>query len=145
MIIVASIKPADLKLASKNPGPELLKEYLEFAWNVSAGKVMSSPAKDVPSSNDWYLKSKLKEVYLPGTLSEDFTFSDLTYKKDKVCVGVVITDDEKYRSAMSVKDQHGYMPLILSQKNWKVFKAYSRQWWKNNEDLKQSLVKHMVL
>ncbi len=133
--IIASIMPKDLRVAkSKNEGPRLLKEYLNYAWEVSQGVAKPSSDTDGLFQNSWYLKQKLKaETFTDGShsLEETLPFADLVVCRNDRYLGLLMTDDDLYYQSISVKDSHVYIPLILKNKGWKFLGVFSREYWMN--------------
>ena len=134
VVVVSSILPPQLKVDNtKNEGPKLLKKYLEYALNVSDGHFV--PNLNAPEKHraDWYLKHQIQamasEMELNFNVLEELPFADLTLKKDGKYLGLILTDDELYHQAISVKDMHIYTPFALNGKHWKFRGFYSREFW----------------
>jgi hypothetical protein len=53
---------------------------------------------------------------------------------------MILTDDVRYFSSLSVKHSHAYIPAILNQKNWKYRMIYSRNLWKDREKVEEELI-----
>jgi superfamily I DNA and/or RNA helicase len=142
--VVASILPAELNVEdSKHRGPKLFKEYLEYALEVSNGRFSAEKQKEV-FSELWYLKHYLKEPLsqIEGVgLSEDMPFADLTIKKGDDYKGLILTDDNRYYEAVSTKDWHAYLPMMLREKKWKFQKVYSRELWNDKSKVLKAFEK----
>jgi len=143
IIIVSSIWPQELKVDSaKNAGPKLLREYMEFAKNVSEGNYKPTPSPIIKTSASWYLKSKLEE-YLKNEVQcdakSDLPFADITISNNNEYLGVISTDDDLYFQSPSIKDVHVYTPFTLSAKHWKYKGVFSRNYWQNEEATKEEL------
>lgn len=139
--IVSSIFPPQLKVEeSKNEGPKLLKKYLQFALDVSEGKFIYEPPAHASFKVEWYLKNKLislNENYsISSNLVEEMPFADISIKKNNRYNGLILTDDDHYYKAISVKELHVYNLLHLKQKNWKYKTVFSREYWQNAEEVK---------
>lgn len=134
IIVVCSLWPEELHTdETKNKGPKLLKEYLQFARSVSE-KV---PATLKPRPNhhqEWYLKYRLplqgKEV-----LYDFFPNADLAIKNQDGFGNLILTDDDHYQQALSAKHHHALLPKQLEEKNWKYLSVYSRNFWRDKEKL----------
>jgi superfamily I DNA and/or RNA helicase len=139
--VISSIKPEELKVeGTKNAGPRLLKEYLTFAWKVSEGKFGKTPDQKINHKPEWYLSGKLeREVPLP--LAQNLPFADLSVNDQNKCLGIILTDDDRYQQSISVKDFHAYTSLSMMDKNWKCLKVYSRQYWENSSKVKDDIIK----
>jgi len=129
---------------AKNKGPKLLKEYLEYAWQVSQQKYNSQPLPYSQRSTSWFLAQKLKawtDQAVEGYVaSREFPFADLTVKnEDNHYIGLVNTDDDLYYQSESAKDMHAYRPAHLALKNWKFKNIYSRQFWQQRESIEEQL------
>ena len=138
IFLVTSISPQQLKVdESKNHGPRLLRDYLEYGQEVSEGRF--SPYL-VPANKQegWYLKEKLRK-WGEGRLDDividrDMPFADLTVREGQKYIGVVRLDDELYFQSPSVKDAHVYTPFTFSAKKWSMFSLTSREYWNNKEE-----------
>ena len=130
--VVASILPTELNVEdSKYRGPKLFKEYLEYALEVSNGNFQVEKEKET-FSESWYLKHHLEErlkSYENVKISENMPFADLTIAKDDIYKGLILTDDNRYYEAVSTKDWHAYLPMMLREKKWKFHKVHSREFW----------------
>ena len=143
--VVSSIMPSDLRVShTKNQGPKLFREYLQYAWEVSTGSWQTKPAELEAFSQDWYLKSKLKKE-LNERMEMEFNYSlpfaDLTLTKSGDYIGLVLTDDDLYYQSISVKDAHVYVPLILYEKGWRFQGVFSRQYWMNQLELLEQIAR----
>src|SRR5690606_17566265 len=72
--------------------------------------------------------------------SEELHFADLTVKKEGKYKALVMTDDQLYNQAISVKDPHVYTPFILKHKNWKFKGFFSREYWSNKEQMEEKIM-----
>ncbi|MFL5729565.1 MAG: DEAD/DEAH box helicase, partial [Cytophagaceae bacterium] len=139
--VVSSIFPAQLEVeGTKNEGPKLLKEYLHFALKVSEGRYEKAPDPKTEHKPDWYLSEKL-EREIPLSLEHGLPFADLSVSDDKSTAGIILTDDTRYQQSISAKDFHAYTPLAMQEKNWKILKIYSRQYWENASKVKEDILK----
>ncbi len=70
-------------------------------------------------------------------------FSDLTLEEKNIeparYVGLINTDDDLYYQSESSKDMHAYRPFLYREKDWKFKYIYSRQFWNNQELVKEAL------
>ncbi|MEH0158349.1 AAA domain-containing protein [Limibacter armeniacum] len=134
--VVSSLMPQQLKVdEAKNDGPRLLKRYLEYAFDVSAGEYKPTIAAVSQTPFGLYLRDKIEKAdgYL-GSLQRDLPFADLSIKTDKH-EGLVLTDDDLYFQSISVKESHAYLHFVLTQKGWQAQRFYSREFWKDPEKL----------
>jgi len=61
VVIVSSIFPQQLNVENaKNLGPKLLKEYLNYALEVSEGRYVPTQHLDDAHSPNWYLKTQIQ-------------------------------------------------------------------------------------
>jgi len=142
VIIVSSISPQQLKVdQTKNLGPKLLKEYLNYALEVSEGRYVPSIVPDISDSKSWYLKKKIIEnsKFEGVDFSHELPFADITLKQGKDFLGVLMTDDDLYFQNPSMKDAHVYSRFSLSKKNWKFKGIFSREYWLNRSDVEESI------
>jgi hypothetical protein len=146
IIIVTSIWPEQLTTQdSRNLGPKLLQQYLEFAHKVSARNGSSGPRHESNGKDEYYLSSRIRDW--GSNRLEGFSFrehvlpyADISVLKDRHHLGVVLTDDDRFNKSISIKDAFAYTPALLQQKNWGYRFVYSRQVWKDIEQLEQNLM-----
>jgi hypothetical protein len=134
IIVVASILPEELHVEkSVNAGPKLLKEYLAYSLEVSAGTFKPYIGQGTIPGHQ-FLKHKIKEwatkKFATADLYEnDLPTADLVVHVDHKAIGIIITDDEYYYRSISAKERHGTLPALLEEKNWKYLSCYSRRFW----------------
>ncbi|MBS1487154.1 MAG: DNA helicase I [Bacteroidetes bacterium] len=136
IIVVASLWPEELDVAdTRHAGPKLLKEYLQYARDVSTHSF--KPLAAAPPSSFY---SQLKKEILTsaaGRMPEKtfienvFPFQDLTLYHNRQILLAVSTDDQRYYESLSAKADHALNPLLLQKKNWPHKKMYSRNYWAN--------------
>lgn len=148
IIIVSSIWPQQLRVEGlMNEGPKLLQKYLAYALSVSNGETVPTITGEASHQATWYLSEKLKQLISKGQqeveVSHQMPFADLALHVDAKAKGLLLTDDQMYHDAVSVKDSYVYKPLSLSQKNWKFLGLYSRQWWLDKEAVNDKLRKFL--
>ncbi len=146
IILVTSIWPEQLKVQGiKNEGPKLLKKYLQYAKDVDQGIYTPHTKPAFVKNKDWYLSNRIKKwgedrlarfVFQTDVLP----FSDVGVLQDNKHLGIILTDDVRYYSSLSVKHSHAYVPAILTQKNWKYQMIYSRNFWKDREKIESGLM-----
>lgn len=140
IIVVASIRAEDLKVDdTRNHGPKLLKEYLNYAWNVAQGLKYGDENKPEEHSgmDSLQLKNIVKEQ-LPSKTDkiikdESVPFADLAIKNQREYLSLVRTDDDLYFQSLSAKSWHAQIPVLFETKNWKYTMAYSRNYWMDRE------------
>ena len=140
IIVVSSIWPQQLKVDdTKNDGPKLLRKYLEYALAVSKGEFKLSTETPTTFSQDWFLKNKLSREMKSLELDDSLPFVDLTLKEREHYTGAILTDDDQYFNAISVKENHVYKPFSLVDKNWDFVTLASRQYWQDPESVKSKI------
>jgi superfamily I DNA and/or RNA helicase len=128
IIIVTSILPEDLSVdKSINEGPKLLKAYLKYAQNVSNGTFKASKQKLVEQGMASFLKEEI--VKSNPDFSDELPFSDLVLRKNNRFEKLVLTDDQQFYNAESIKESFAYLPMMLCNKGWTYHKTWSRNWW----------------
>lgn len=140
--VVTSIFPKQLQVEETlHIGPKLLKKYLQYALDVSEGRYVPTPFVSEKYKSKWFLKNQLLES---GSSKETFDelqtsnhklynelpFADLTLKNGERYESVILTDDDLYQQAISVKESHAYLPLQLRAKGWSFERIWSRAWWR---------------
>lgn len=146
IILITSIMPEQLKVSQiKNEGPKLLRKYLEYARDVNEGKYIPQTQSQLNHTPDWYLSRRLQQW--GNERLQEFTFetdklpySDVNVIRDNQYLGIILTDDARYFSSPSAKDVHAYTPALLTRKNWKYHMVYSRNLWKDREQVESDLM-----
>ena len=145
IILFTSIWPEQLKVDDiKNDGPKLLRKYLEYVRQVDKKEFK---LEQIPALMDsgWYLSNRLQrwaEERLKNYVFENHVlpFADIPVRQNSEYIGIILTDDGRYFSSLSPKDTYAYTPALLSQKNWKHFRVYSRNLWKDREKIENDLM-----
>ncbi len=148
--VVSSIYPQQLRTDEvRNEGPRLLKDYLQYALQVSEGKFKPSLPPSEKHHADWYLKRRIeawtKEALGDYQFKEELPFADLTIRENGKYLGLVVTDDDLYHQSVSIKEMHVYKPFALSNKNWKFKGVFSREFWNDPEKVKESITRFVSL
>lgn len=142
--LVCSILPSELKTTdTKNPGPKLLKEYLEYAFKISKKKWKPVAHEEQSHSPDWYLRNQLPNLLSSShtKLEKNLPFADLTVTDGRSYEGLVLTDDELFHDNLSAKQSHAYQVFHLAEKKWPNIRLYSREFWMNPEGVELKLKK----
>jgi superfamily I DNA and/or RNA helicase len=146
--IVTSIWPEELHVEeTKNLGPKLLKQYLQYAREVSEKKNKTFVKKNIKSNSAWYLKTKIAErgnFENAELQTASLPFADLVVKKEDQFYGLILTDDDLYYQSISVKDPHASIPKLLEQKNWKHTMLYSRSHWQDPDKFFNEVAKFVT-
>jgi hypothetical protein len=147
VIIVSSIWPEDLRTDDvKNEGPRLLKSYLAFARNIAKGEFTPELPAGKSHHPDWYLNTQLSHYEWPSSMdcrivASSLPFADLQVQQEAIPEGIVLTDDNLYHQAITVKESHVYLPALLSLKHWKNIRVFSRNWWSDREETVQNIAR----
>jgi hypothetical protein len=149
VIIVSSIWPEALRVQGiQHDGPKLLKRYLEYAREVSAGRFKPTLLEQGQHNADWYLRAaivrwsvaeKTSLVFESGRLPS----ADITLTNNNKPAGMILTDDVLYEQMYSVKDAHVYTPQLLEQKHWTHHRVFSRNWWMDRERVQHELTRYI--
>lgn len=150
IVVVSSIFPHQLNVEDlTNEGVKVLKKYLEYALEVSQGKYKPNLPPKPKQNLDWFLKEKIKlfvstqatKVRSNQTLeiSEQVPFADLAIKTLPK-LKLILTDDNLYYEALSIKESHVYLPRLFQKKGWTFEQVYSRNWWNNREYILQEFL-----
>ncbi|HYG04068.1 MAG TPA: DEAD/DEAH box helicase, partial [Chryseosolibacter sp.] len=147
IILVCSIHPEEIRVDDiKNEGPRLLRDYLMFAREVYERKYQPHVAPSVTKSWTWYLNEQLRQW--SESRFDDVKFdvnclplADLHFSKAGKHLGIIMTDDARYYSSLSVKDSFAYVPNLLQQKNWDYHMVFSRNLWQDREKVQDNLLR----
>lgn len=138
IVVFTSIEPEQLTVQEiKNEGPKLLRKYLEYAREVSKGNFNAHSKAEYVNASSWYLSSHLIKWSEQNKNSElssnDLPYGDVIVNKDNRKAGIILTDDNQYYTGISIKESHAYLPFLLTQKDWKFHRVFSRNWWLSRE------------
>jgi superfamily I DNA and/or RNA helicase len=148
IFILSSIHPSQMQTDdTKNEGPKLLKQYLEYAWNVSNGNWRPHlPAYD-DHQISWYLRKRLREEAFHEVqgleIDKELPFADLSVRVENEFKGLILTDDERYHQALSPKQIYAFQHFHLVFKNWNHERFHSREFWIDPEATKEKLRKFL--
>lgn len=120
MYIVASIVPQQLVVENAlNEGPKLFKKFLEYAYFHQHNSISV-----IESSGHAESLAQL-------LIKNDQSFSPTKHLFSDVQKGenLVLTDDNQFFTALSIKDFFAYKPLELKSKNWNFERQFSRNFW----------------
>lgn len=148
VVIITSILPEDLKVdQTKNEGPKLLKQYLQYAFEVSEGQFKPEVKTEVSFSPNWYLKNQIKlwEPDLSIQFETETPFADTALKRGEKHIGLLFTDDNYFYESLSMKEVCVYRPAHLSVKNWPFRMIHSREFWLNKAKAKDKLKRFVEL
>ena len=127
--VVTSLLPSQLRTeTAQHEGPRLLRQYLQYALDVSEGNYVPAPAAVEGFAGSHRLSDRLAES--TPNLVKELPFADLAVKKDGRYEGLLLTDDDLYFASLSAKEAHAYLPFLLARKGWPYRRLYSREWWK---------------
>jgi len=147
IILICSIMPEQLRTEDlKNEGPKLLRKYLEYARDVHERRFRPQAQPSVRQQSSWFLNSHLKR-WGEGKFgqlqfeTDALPLADLHFRNDGEYLGIVMTDDARYLTSLSVKDSFAYVPLLLTQKNWHYHHVFSRNFWQDREKVEEDLLR----
>lgn len=152
--IVTSFEPEELNVENtKNNGPKLFKQYLQYARLVSNGKLDEAKAflkettKVTSTEQEDHFDSEF-EIEVCDAI-RDMGYTVLTqvgasgYKIDlvvydertsKYVLGVEC-DGATYHSSKSAKENDIYRQNFLESRGWKIFRIWSTDWWTDRKSI----------
>lgn len=126
--VVTSLWPEQLAVQeTANPGPKLLKAYLEFALDVAQERFRPEPRRIDGINAGILLKDQLAR--LNPSYRAELPFADLTVKEGNEYKGLIFTDDDHYYQ-QTAKETHAYIPLALQDRKWPYRREWSREFWR---------------
>lgn len=132
IIVVSSFMPDQLNVENTmNEGPKLLKQYLQFVLSTSTGTSVPSTS----TSKKKTLKEIIRNKKWEGFEVEEQVLPhyDLTVRREKEIIGVLLTDDQHYQQSLHAKADHALIPHLLELKHWPYLRVYSRNYWLDTE------------
>jgi len=140
--VITSLLPHQLHTEQTvNPGPKLLKAYLEYAKNVSDGQWQPESQEDTNHHQSWYLRNRLTHTESTAILEKSLPFADLTVKMNDRNQGLILTDDDLFYDTLSAKEAHSYRQTHFVEKGWPFLQFYSREFWINRSQTQEKLEK----
>lgn len=147
IILICSIAPEQLRTEElRNDGPRLLRKYLEFAREVSQRSYKPHVVEPVRQPSTWFLNSQIKKWCSSKFTDMEFEtdtlpLADLSFRKNDHHLGILLTDDARYYSSLSVKDSFAYVPQLFGQKNWDYYIVFSRNFWQDRARFEDGLLR----
>lgn len=144
VIVITSILPEELKVEqTKNKGPKLLKQYLQYAYDVAQKKFTPEVNHETHFDTYWYLKNQLTpwESDLSIKFDSNTPFGDVALKKKEKHLGLLFTDDNYFYESLSMKEVCVYRPAHLQAKHWPSRMIHSREFWLHKDKVKDKLVR----
>lgn len=137
VVVFSSIDPGDLNTEHlQHGGAKLLKEYLSFVKEVSTdqhashqshGSGAQLPATLAFQLVQWGADRLKNHSFIEGYLPS----GDLSIRNGTRFTGIILTDDERYKNDISVKESHAYTHQLMKRKGWPFKVVYSRNFWKD--------------
>lgn len=154
--VVTSFEPHQMNVETvKNPGPVILKKYLEYAAAVSSGN--KKLAKEILTSfsagkSETQFESEDKsylESVAEALREEGFEFDqnvgiggysiDFALKKDGKFVLGLECDSGLYRRDSSARDRDYHRQKYMESRGWKLIRIWAPTWWKNKSSVVQMI------
>lgn len=158
--VVCSFDPSELNVENtKNPGPAILKKYLEYTSAVSQNKKeeakrillsLSSDSGDNAVSDD---ESQTQKEYfdsIADALSQEgIEFQrnvgiggysiDFALKKEGRFVLGLECDSHLYTRPDTSRNRDYHRQKYLESRGWKIFRLWASSWWKNRDQELQKI------
>ena len=146
--VVSSIKAMDIDIKKvANAGPRLLHDYLNYAEH---GNMAIDNASSISKEHEYY--SPFEDDVLKFLEENGYEVSkelgnskykiDLAVKnpKTKEYVLAIELDGATYHSSKSARDRDRIRQSVLEGMNWKFYRIWSADWFKNNSIEKKNLL-----
>ena len=146
--VVSSIRAYDIDVSRvSNEGPKLLHDYLDYAEHgveslERAISVSDEPEFDSPFEQDVYMFLKEKGFDVTTQVGCSKYRIDLGLKRPGTSdyVLAIECDGATYHSSSSARDRDRLRQSILERMNWKFYRIWSTDWYKNNSVEKKALL-----
>jgi very-short-patch-repair endonuclease len=146
--VVSSIKAFDIDVSRvSNDGPKLLHDYLDYAEHgvqalERAISASDEPEFDSPFEQDVYefLKENGFEVTTQVGCSKYRIDLGLKRPGTSDYVLAIECDGATYHSSNSARDRDRLRQSILERMNWRFYRIWSTDWYKNNLVEKKALI-----
>jgi len=138
--IVSSIKASDIRTENTNSlGVKLLKEYLEYASNVTLKKNFSSTNNGLLLDIKDSLEKNGYEVYTNYGTSQFKIPLAVKIKDNKNFLAAIMIDD-KNSTVRSTSENNRLLELLINRLGWKYYLVHTSLWWINKDiELKKLL------
>ena len=146
--VVSSIKAYDIDVTKvSNIGPKLLHDYLDYAEHGvkslnSAISNSESEEFDSPFERDVYEFLKQNGFDVSHQIGCSKYRIDLGLKKPNTSdyVLAIECDGATYHLSKSARDRDRLRQAVLEKMNWKFYRIWSTDWYRNNEVEKKALI-----
>jgi hypothetical protein len=129
MHVISSIEPEDFRPGQlSNPGLALLREFL--SWVKTQSQTRAVPSPEVAPDGfeiDWSLKNRLLGEDPHYSRQIPSTVMDLIWTDGEGDQTAILTDDQRFFSALTAKAAMAYHPILLEEKGWKWEWKWSRR------------------
>lgn len=158
--VVTSFEPEDLKVSNtKNRGPQLFKQYLQYAKHVSAGEVEAVAGilnglvdgNPITVTTEDYFDSDFERGLCQSLRARGHHVKTQVgasgYKIDLVIYNPdsgqhllgIECDGATYGSSKSAKENDIYRQQFLASRGWQIFRVWSLHWWRNAESVLEAI------
>ena len=146
--VVSSIRAFDIDVSRvSNDGPKLLHDYLDYAENGPGAldraiSVNDNEEYDSPFEQDVceFLKEKGFDVTTQVGCSKYRVDIGLKRPGTSDYVLAIECDGATYHSSKSARDRDRLRQSILERMNWKFYRIWSTDWYKNTKAEKSALI-----
>lgn len=150
IFVVTSIEPEELLVDStKNNGPKLFKQYLEYVKAIDARNnelaesiLLSLADRNTQEQNQIIFDSEFEEEVYNKLIERGYNVKTQYgvggYRIDLVIQGQseenilgIECDGRLYHSAKSARERDYHRQKYLESRGWKIYRIWSTNWWRN--------------
>ena len=150
IFVVTSIEPEELLVDStKNNGPKLFKQYLEYVKAIDARNnelaesiLLSLADRNTQEQNQIIFDSEFEEEVYKKLIERGYNVKTQYgvggYRIDLVIQGQseenilgIECDGRLYHSAKSARERDYHRQKYLESRGWKIYRIWSTNWWRN--------------
>ena len=148
--LVGSIRPEDIDLNKTNSeGVKMLRKYIEFASRSHESII--NKIDDEFYETDLFCNSVSKFLESNGYKvkrnvgSSDYRV-DMAVEHPDIAGAYVVgieCDGDTYYKARTVRDRDNLRTTVMEQMGWKMYRIWSTEWFQNENNAKQRLLKYI--
>ncbi|MDL2270813.1 DUF3320 domain-containing protein [Methanobrevibacter sp. OttesenSCG-928-I08] len=143
-VVFSNFKSHDMKLTSNPPfGVKSLKEFLEYAENLTMGNLVNDDVREEPFEDAVYSfltengYTIHKQVGCAG-FRVDLAIVDED-NPGKYILGI-ITDGKMYSSSKVARDRDRLREQVLNGLSWNLYRLWSTDWYRNRDLARSKLI-----
>ncbi|MDR2967161.1 MAG: DUF3320 domain-containing protein [Methanobacteriaceae archaeon] len=146
-IVFSNFKSSDMHLSSNPPfGVKALKEFLEFAENISSGHTQKVEKEDEPFEDAIYnflIESGYKVDKQVGYAGFRVDLAIIDDENPGRYILGIECDGKMYASSKVARDRDRLREQVLTGLGWKLYHLWSTDWYRNRDLAREKLLDYI--